>query len=647
MSGGSALASQSAHGARELQLGIGTRVAIRGLVSRPDLNGAVGRVLRMDDKSGRYGVRCDWTRNLVAVKPGNLEALPFESHGEGAILSLLDLPSDALAAILSHLSPRALSRASASCAQLAAVVKTSTDGTWPRLLAHPLLAPYHDTSSEPTPSAYREAIRLRRQWHNGSLGERMRFSLSFDRFVRSIAVDFDSQPLTIAVGLSSGAVACAWCPDPRSQLSGPVGTFDATTDCEIDNLVGEAHEEQVLAIAVHAAGDGPGVVVSGCGIPAYRTVRRPHGADGACECATVKVWEMPAARGAVQGTNPISRPGRLVHTLSGHADTVHRLVLLPTSPNMDAQGGAPRFAVSASADCTLRVWDVREGVAVRTMAKHTCGVTCLVVSGGGERLLSGAESDGQIIEWAWRTGEALRLLPTEGMFFGPLSCLSYHEETRTLVMGSDWGQVCLCELRETPPYLPLRMKGIQFHRSSSEEENFRICAVQHDADKVVSVSRDGQLHVTQMHSRIEFDDAFAKHEYRFRTPSRGVFVGCTSRTARTFMMGNGSVRQDAKKHLAVTRALKNKDNPFLYEPCATWPPGRELRSVSSLDGDDNDVLRAQRMWSRSVRYYVESVVYKAGVMVHDGRDNVVCVLFAGCGDSDVSGSDHGRSDDDD
>ena len=113
------------------------------------------------------------------------------------------------------------------------------------------------------------------------------------------------------------------------------------------------------------------------------------------------------------------------------------------------------------------------------------------------------------------------------------------------------------------------------------------------------------------------------------------------------MMGNDSVRQDAKKHLAVTRALKNKDNPFLYEPCATWPPGRELRSVSSLDGDENDVLRAQRMWSRSVRYYVESVVYKAGVMVHDGRDNVVCVLFAGCEDPDVQDCDHGRSDDDD
>ena len=58
-----------------------------GLVSRGDLNGAAGLVVKFDSKKGRYAVQLDGTdasSKPVAVKPDNLQMLgDADGGGEG------------------------------------------------------------------------------------------------------------------------------------------------------------------------------------------------------------------------------------------------------------------------------------------------------------------------------------------------------------------------------------------------------------------------------------------------------------------------------------------------------------------------------------------------------------------------------------
>ena len=54
---------------------IGKPITIAGLVAKPELNGRRGVVLSFDAERGRYHVRVDQSREVVALKPDNLEGL--------------------------------------------------------------------------------------------------------------------------------------------------------------------------------------------------------------------------------------------------------------------------------------------------------------------------------------------------------------------------------------------------------------------------------------------------------------------------------------------------------------------------------------------------------------------------------------------
>ena len=64
---------------------VGARVRLVGLVSRGDLNGTAGLVVKFDSKKGRYAVQLDGTdaasSKPVAVKPDNLQMLDDADGG--------------------------------------------------------------------------------------------------------------------------------------------------------------------------------------------------------------------------------------------------------------------------------------------------------------------------------------------------------------------------------------------------------------------------------------------------------------------------------------------------------------------------------------------------------------------------------------
>jgi WD40 repeat protein len=91
--------------------------------------------------------------------------------------------------------------------------------------------------------------------------------------------------------------------------------------------------------------------------------------------------------------------GPLVRTLTGHSEAVLALAVTPDG----------RRAVSASADRTLRVWDLETGETLRTLSGHTYWVTAVAVTPDGRRAVSASE-DQTLRVWDVETGETVRTL---------------------------------------------------------------------------------------------------------------------------------------------------------------------------------------------------------------------------------------------
>ena len=186
---------------------------------------------------------------------------------------------------------------------------------------------------------------------------------------------------------------------------------------EIESLRGEAHEEQVLAVALHAPS---GLVVSSCGTPSYTVAYEPGPYR-----ATVKLWKLAPTEEPLGLLPALSLAGELTHTLERHTGAVRKLLLL----GAPAQGDAPPTHVaSGGADGTVVVWSVCEGRFVRTLAAALDagggqppsqievvglallpGPGCQVGEAGGELLLS-ADASFCLHVWDWRAGTLLRTL---------------------------------------------------------------------------------------------------------------------------------------------------------------------------------------------------------------------------------------------
>ena len=231
---------------------------------------------------------------LMAVKPSNLTIIPSaQGDGDQRVKWLLDLPSDVLEALFTHLSMRSRIHLGKTCTQLQAIAANPDEPSFTSLLAHPLLLPYHTEATgyggKPVPleDKYRSAVQIRRNWCGdpadvrphpmGGLVSRRKTYNSFERFQRSVSCDFIDDrgaPFrTIAVGLSNGAVACPdLAPRGENQDINSLGTHD------------DIHEEQVLTVDVSAAAK---IVLSGCGRPSY-----PVSYPEYPYRPTVKVWKL-------------------------------------------------------------------------------------------------------------------------------------------------------------------------------------------------------------------------------------------------------------------------------------------------------------------------------------------------------------------
>jgi WD40 repeat protein len=91
--------------------------------------------------------------------------------------------------------------------------------------------------------------------------------------------------------------------------------------------------------------------------------------------------------------------GPLVRTLEGHTGWVNAVAVTPDD----------QFAVSASIDRTLKVWDIEKGEMVRTLEGHTGWISAVTVTRGGRFAVS-ASGDRTLKVWDIEKGETVRTL---------------------------------------------------------------------------------------------------------------------------------------------------------------------------------------------------------------------------------------------
>jgi hypothetical protein len=111
--------------------------------------------------------------------------------------------------------------------------------------------------------------------------------------------------------------------------------------------------------------------------------------------------------------------GRELCTLSGHWYSVRAAAVTP-----DGQR-----AVSGSDDCPPKVWDLGSGTDLRIRSSHTGIVTVVVVTPDGQRAVSASE-DQTLKVWDLRSGRELRTLSGSRRRFSAASREGVHREQK-------------------------------------------------------------------------------------------------------------------------------------------------------------------------------------------------------------------------
>ena len=114
--------------------------------------------------------------------------------------------------------------------------------------------------------------------------------------------------------------------------------------------------------------------------------------------------------------------GQVIRTLSGHTSAVNYLAISPDSKTL----------FSASADKTIKVWNIETGEQLRTLKGHTSSVNHLKISSDGQILFS-ASADKTIKIWDVATSKEIRTLPGHISF---VNALVISPDGETLFSGS-------------------------------------------------------------------------------------------------------------------------------------------------------------------------------------------------------------------
>ena len=313
---------------------------------------------------------------------------------------------------------------------------------------------------------------------------------------------------------------------------------------------------------------GATVLVSGSGEPRYNRE--------ACPQATLCFHDLASKTGF---------PAKTVGAADGgHTDSVNEVLLL---------GDDEELALSAGEDGVLIVWEcasakprhrcrVRVAPLPGSSSLPDCAVRSVVPVPGTTRVLA-ASADGVVRDWDWASGVLFGRTDVQWLHVQPrrLTALSFHAPTHTIALGDEGGclNVSKCFYRRAATNL-----GAAAWQSGEEGTARRIVLVQ------IGEVLPGQATPQRPFPVNACDVASVRHD--------GDKIVCAMRS------GEFRVARVGPSSNHTHEARLNVDVPH-------W------RFEFTLDA--------------RVRMYVSSVNYSADVLVSDGFDNRVLVIFVGEG----------------
>ena len=170
--------------------------------------------------------------------------------------------------------------------------------------------------------------------------------------------------------------------------------------------------------------------------------------------------------------------GREVATFTGHAGPITGVTFVSTA----------RLCTS-SKDCTLSLWDLKEGFRIQVMKGHTHPVKGCVTNAAG-RVIVSVSYDGTTRVWNGTDGREDGVLKVHNVSSRPINCVSFDPEG-TLVAVGGWDT----HVKIWNTFTRKRIKVLRGHQTSVQS-----CAYSPTGQHIVSAALDGEIKIWSVKS---------------------------------------------------------------------------------------------------------------------------------------------------
>ncbi|MFB8790404.1 MAG: protein kinase [Potamolinea sp.] len=163
--------------------------------------------------------------------------------------------------------------------------------------------------------------------------------------------------------------------------------------------------------------------------------------------------------------------GQEIRTLQGHSSFINYLIINPDGQTL----------ASASADKTIKIWNLTNGQVIRTITGHDNYVNYLAMSPDGQTLIS-ASADKTIKIWNLTTGQEIRTLK------GHLTYIDY------FVISSDWQTIATGSANKNITIWNIP-NGKKIHTLTGHTNTVNSLAMMPDGQTLVSASGDKTIKI--------------------------------------------------------------------------------------------------------------------------------------------------------